>query len=226
MSEIYYAKEPLPIDFVNTIYAEKGTILDALTGAGSPTAWLLLHRGRFQPPLPAEHLATVDAQREECVRELRDAARRLLTAAAGGEPAHPWDVVLLNRVSGLTHSWPALSWPSDADPQVETVFSTDTVTRAQGELARGVIELIAVQRHLVALCRAPGCVLFFYRHHPRREWCSSGCGNRARVARHYRRHANGRGGDGGEEQRTDPPAKARADRRATTRDGDLAKARF
>ncbi|MEV8411642.1 CGNR zinc finger domain-containing protein, partial [Streptomyces niveus] len=28
---------------------------------------------------------------------------------------------------------------------------------------------------------------FFVRSHPRREWCSADCGNRARVARHYRR---------------------------------------
>nr|WP_083986585.1 CGNR zinc finger domain-containing protein [Frankia sp. EI5c] len=36
-------------------------------------------------------------------------------------------------------------------------------------------------------CAAPGCPLFFVKHHPRREWCSAACGNRARVARHYAR---------------------------------------
>jgi predicted RNA-binding Zn ribbon-like protein len=30
--------------------------------------------------------------------------------------------------------------------------------------------------------------LYFVKRHPRREWCSAGCGNRARVARHYHRH--------------------------------------
>jgi len=34
-------------------------------------------------------------------------------------------------------------------------------------------------------CYAPGCVLYFVRSHPRREWCSNACGNRARAARHY-----------------------------------------
>jgi predicted RNA-binding Zn ribbon-like protein len=34
-------------------------------------------------------------------------------------------------------------------------------------------------------CRAPGCVLYFAKTHPRREWCSVACGNRARAARHY-----------------------------------------
>ena len=37
-------------------------------------------------------------------------------------------------------------------------------------------------------CLAPGCVLYFIKDHPRREWCSNGCGNRARAARHYARH--------------------------------------
>jgi predicted RNA-binding Zn ribbon-like protein len=37
-------------------------------------------------------------------------------------------------------------------------------------------------------CLAPGCVLYFVKDHPRREWCSAGCGNRARAARHYARH--------------------------------------
>ncbi len=36
-------------------------------------------------------------------------------------------------------------------------------------------------------CLGPGCVLYFTRDHPRREWCSDACGNRARVARHYAR---------------------------------------
>jgi predicted RNA-binding Zn ribbon-like protein len=36
---------------------------------------------------------------------------------------------------------------------------------------------------------AHDCVLLFTATHPRRQWCSpSRCGNRARVARYYRRH--------------------------------------
>jgi predicted RNA-binding Zn ribbon-like protein len=30
-------------------------------------------------------------------------------------------------------------------------------------------------------------VLVFLKQHPRREWCSAACGNRARQAGHYRR---------------------------------------
>jgi predicted RNA-binding Zn ribbon-like protein len=37
-------------------------------------------------------------------------------------------------------------------------------------------------------CAHPDCVLQFIARNPRRRWCTaSGCGNRARVARHYLR---------------------------------------
>ncbi|MEU9839973.1 CGNR zinc finger domain-containing protein [Actinomadura sp. NPDC048032] len=40
-----------------------------------------------------------------------------------------------------------------------------------------------------AACEADDCVLLFLPAHPRRRWCSAArCGNRVRVARHYRRH--------------------------------------
>lgn len=48
------------------------------------------------------------------------------------------------------------------------------------------------ERSALRACQGPGCVLYFVRNHPRREWCSAGCGNRARVARHYQRHHAGR----------------------------------
>jgi len=37
-------------------------------------------------------------------------------------------------------------------------------------------------------CHGPRCFLYVTQDHPRRQWCSSACGNGARAARHYRRH--------------------------------------
>ena len=59
-------------------------------------------------------------------------------------------------------------------------------------LAGDAIELVTGPRRAdLRACGAPGCVLVFLKDHPRREWCSNACGNRARQARHYRR-AHGR----------------------------------
>jgi predicted RNA-binding Zn ribbon-like protein len=50
------------------------------------------------------------------------------------------------------------------------------------------IDLVAGDETPLRACYAPGCVLYFVQDHPRREWCSTACGNRVRAARHYRRH--------------------------------------
>jgi predicted RNA-binding Zn ribbon-like protein len=55
-------------------------------------------------------------------------------------------------------------------------------------LAADTIRLLTgPERDEIRACGAPGCVLVFLRRHPRREWCSAACGNRARQARHYAR---------------------------------------
>ena len=60
-------------------------------------------------------------------------------------------------------------------------------------LAADAIDLVTgPDRASVRVCGAPDCVLAFVKQHPRREWCSSACGNRVRQARHYRRHAQRR----------------------------------
>ncbi|ASD24031.1 hypothetical protein B7495_10930 [Cryobacterium sp. LW097] len=46
-------------------------------------------------------------------------------------------------------------------------------------------QLLSANPALLRACHAPGCVLYFTKTHPRREWCSVACGNRARAARHY-----------------------------------------
>ena len=70
----------------------------------------------------------------------------------------------------------------------------DPALAAVAAIAEEAVALFAgPDRLLLRACRAPGCVLYFVRNHPRREWCSDGCGNRARVARHYHRHHGGSG---------------------------------
>ncbi|MGW1043602.1 CGNR zinc finger domain-containing protein, partial [Streptomyces sp. NPDC002547] len=69
--------------------------------------------------------------------------------------------------------------------------------RGPGTAADHAVQLLAHQavqlfagpdRDRLRPCLAPNCLLFFVKNHARREWCSPTCGNRMRVARHYRRH--------------------------------------
>jgi predicted RNA-binding Zn ribbon-like protein len=60
------------------------------------------------------------------------------------------------------------------------------VTAALAQVAEQAIELFGgPDASRLRACYAPGCVLYFIAAHPRREWCSVACGNRARAARHY-----------------------------------------
>ena len=67
--------------------------------------------------------------------------------------------------------------------------STSPVAAARAMIAVDAVALLAGDPESGPLraCLAPGCVLYFVADHPRREWCSPACGNRARVARHYER---------------------------------------
>src|SRR3954468_4924424 len=77
---------------------------------------------------------------------------------------------------------------TDADVRVEQRSAADAVAQARARLAGSVIELVTGDRRAgVRACGGPGCVMFFEQTRQRRVWCSAGCGNRARVARHYER---------------------------------------
>ena len=127
---------------------------------------------------------------------LRDALRRLaalLTAddrpAAASATTDPrWAVAEVNAAATLAPTWPKLMLRGGTLDKEMTGIGTpgdQLLTR----IAREAIELFAgARRAELRACRAPGCVLYFVHDHPRREWCSSACGNRARVARHYGRH--------------------------------------
>ncbi|WP_440101770.1 CGNR zinc finger domain-containing protein [Streptosporangium sp. H16] len=49
--------------------------------------------------------------------------------------------------------------------------------------------LTGPRREDLRACTAPRCVRYFVKKHGRQEWCKPSCGNRARAARHYRRHS-------------------------------------
>ncbi|MGN9785543.1 CGNR zinc finger domain-containing protein [Nonomuraea sp. ZG12] len=72
-----------------------------------------------------------------------------------------------------------------AEPQVVVCTAGRPVAAVLAAIAEDAIILFGgPSRHKVYACQGPGCMLHFVRE-TRREWCSGGCGNRARAARHY-----------------------------------------
>jgi predicted RNA-binding Zn ribbon-like protein len=87
----------------------------------------------------------------------------------------------------------SLAWPDGAAPEASVrpvpEAAQDQVAVLVAVLARAAVEfLTGPRRERLRACAAPRCVRYFVKAHGRQEWCKPSCGNRARVARHYRRH--------------------------------------
>lgn len=194
--------EPLPVELMNTIWADRGGIHDALSTDAEALAWLRAVGPRLEEHAPGvtkwldSHRPTDldDAATE--LRRLRDALRRLTaettqdprTAAASAISDRDQALEVLNQVAAASPSWLAVDWPIGHAPESRLHFPQPAGSAIASMLAAEFIAMLASgnQPELRA-CLAPGCVLYFAKDHNRREWCSSACGNRARAARHYRR---------------------------------------
>ncbi|MFD4770566.1 CGNR zinc finger domain-containing protein [Streptomyces niveus] len=190
--------EPLPVELMNTIWADRDGVHDELTHPEGLAAWL---RG-VQPRLaPADgpslaRLSNPSADELRRFRQLRDALRRLAAVTTGdtrlaqdtGSDPLTTAVSAVNEACAYAPSWSALTWTGDGGPTRTDIADGALPARILSRAAEeGVRLFTGPGRAELRACHGPRCVLFFVRSHPRREWCSADCGNRARVARHYRR---------------------------------------
>jgi predicted RNA-binding Zn ribbon-like protein len=181
--------EPAPVRFMNTIWADTAGVHDDLTTPAALHDWLVTVCDRdgtaLEDPRPDE-LAEA--------KQLRDSLRRLAAFCTDDpRPAaqSPVDsvhdaVAAVNRA--VTHRPHAQLVMRDGRLHRDHPAPTAPTRLALAELAHASIDMLAGPTATkLRACHAPGCVRYFVRSHPRREWCSEACGNRARAARHYRR---------------------------------------
>lgn len=186
-------EEPLPVRLMSTVWADRYAVhdaLDALDAESDLGAWLV-QNGLVEPAAPTTAQA-------ESARDLRDALRALAaqaTADARDRAVSPLD---LSAAVGIVNDAIAAAPETERLRVVATGLVRDVVeeaapvTAALGRVARQGLALVTDDPTSLRACYAPGCVLYFVKNHPRREWCSLTCGNRARAARHYaRRTARG-----------------------------------
>jgi predicted RNA-binding Zn ribbon-like protein len=176
-------EEPLAVELHNTLYASAGERVDGLATEASGGAWLDALSDRLPPGGKGGW-----PRRAELVR-LRDPVREALhTVLDGGTPSRS-SLDVINRISAGAPRSPAARWrpaaPPLADANLHGASRAEVVLAA---FAADAIELLTgPRREALRACGAPGCVLIFLKDHPRRQWCSAACGNRARQARHYAR---------------------------------------
>lgn len=191
------------VELMNTLWADRDGVHDSLADQAEALAWMRALLPRL-PRLPSEADDWLRSARPDglgdvvdALRRLRDALRRLAAeatvdpraAAASPIASREAALAVLDRSCAAAPTWSTLRWRDGEEPTrvVQTKGTPGrAVVAAFAELGVG---LFADEpRPQLRACLAPGCVLYFAKEHARREWCSAGCGNRARVARHYRRH--------------------------------------
>ncbi|WP_433499694.1 CGNR zinc finger domain-containing protein [Sphaerimonospora sp. CA-214678] len=192
----------LALEFVSTLRMRRSGLADALADAAGMTAWGREHATALG--VDPDSFTATETLRAEVV-ELRQAVRALFARAVSPGPASTADADLLpafrpslelvNATAMAVPVTPRLDWPADDVPVVHVVPAVPAgeSERIRAALAASAMELLAgPYREKLRTCPAPRCVLYFVKEHPRQEWCSVTCGNRARAARHYRQHSGSR----------------------------------
>jgi predicted RNA-binding Zn ribbon-like protein len=199
--ELNLLGEPLPVELMNTVRSGESRIPEDLLAGGGAGAWMRAVQHRL-PTTMDDGVSTLRndsgvSPADGRLRDLRDALR-VLAADATRDPRYPTAskktrdsaVATLNRMSRTAPTWPELTWPPDRDPFRALASRTTSTELLVALVAHEAVELFTdPQRSRLRPCVSPGCHRYFLKHHSRREWCSSACGNRARVARHHRRHS-------------------------------------
>ena len=175
--------EPIvAVDLINTVAAPGSPVADDLLSADrGAQAWWRIERAR----VPSEDLPDIRA-----LRRLRSALRDMIEALVDGCP------VRLAAVSDLN------SFMQSA-PASTRLQLTGTGLRAETQwhqeyggnprlafIAAQAAEFLSDPSKVSRLrrCANPVCSMIFIAVNPRRSWCAPAvCGNRVRVARHYRR---------------------------------------
>jgi predicted RNA-binding Zn ribbon-like protein len=181
--------EPAPVRLMNTIWADTAGVHDELADVGALQDWLAA-------VTEYDGTRTGKPSRDELddALLLRDSLRRLAAhSTADLRPNAQSPVTEVDDAIGAVNKLLA-DRPSTEltviDGRLRAVTKQHALPArsALADLGREAIELLTGPTAVnLRACNAPGCVLYFVKSHPRREWCSETCGNRARAARHYRR---------------------------------------
>lgn len=180
-------EEPVPVRLMSTIWADADGVHDDLAAPADVDAWL-----------EAVGISTGEAHAGDAelaaAIALRDAVRRLAAYLTGDDRQIAASAMtgigeataVLNHA--VRHSATPMLANRDGRLRIVPDDSVSAVSAGLAQVAGACVQLFGSdEAHKLRACYAPGCVLYFVKSHPRREWCSVACGNRARAARHYQK---------------------------------------
>jgi predicted RNA-binding Zn ribbon-like protein len=176
--------ESEPVRLMSTIWADTAGVHDDLLAPPDLDAWL--------DAIGADRAGAeaTDSQLTHA-RALRDAVRRLAAEVTQDtRDAAMSPVGVQQAVASVNASISRLPTPrleiNKGQLQRNPGDGESPISAALAHVAERSSQLLTGESATaLRACHAPGCVLYFVKSHPRREWCSVTCGNRARAARHY-----------------------------------------
>jgi predicted RNA-binding Zn ribbon-like protein len=178
--------ENLAIDLADTLVTVTTPPTDLITDQAASDRFWTLH-GDVLPEgwaLPA----AADTRR------LRDAIRTLLDAAQQRAVLDPAALETVNATSALARLSATVALRDGNAAFRERWHYDDAVDLALASAARSAIDVLTdpALRANLRRCASPTCSMLFVTGDARRRWCTPNiCGNRDRVARHYRRRRQG-----------------------------------
>ena len=175
--------ESLAVDLADTVVTTSDPPADLLADAGACERFWAFQSPRLPggwqvPSLPD-------------TRELRDAIRQLLDQTHAGARLDTSTLEVVNRASGRASTTLEAAQADSGLVRVCRWHTADPTALPLAAAARSAIEILtdASTAGRLRRCANPACSMLFVNGDTRRQWCTPNiCGNRARVARHYRRH--------------------------------------
>ena len=186
------------LDLVNTTPVLANGPVDLLASFGDLVDWLAeagLTSSLVSGKLKREKVSAADAQHAlDQVKTLREALRVVVIAIESGVAIPKPAMADVNRVLRAAAAYSEISWDAHEKRFVARWLPHEhsATSKVLVPLSRAIIRLLTERDlGLIRRCENPACVLHYYdtsKNHSRR-WCSMDfCGNRMKVAAHYRRH--------------------------------------
>lgn len=189
---LFLANQPC-LDFINTDLVMNGQPTDLLSSFQDLVGWLvqaglLTEKDAARIEGGGDHHAMETLKQAKAFRStMRNMAERL----AARKPVPQGALALINQLLRHRIGYAQVNRRNGMfERRYEAGF--EDANHVLGLLAEAASDLLCrCNLSLVKQCQNPACVLFFYdttKNHAR-HWCSMDlCGNRSKVAAHYRRH--------------------------------------
>ena len=183
------------LDFINTLIVQNGERVDLLESFSDVVMWL--EQTHLLDKEEAKKAERHWGNKPEGVRilsearEFRASLREMVERIAAGKSVPPAAIETINKMLRYRVVYRQVTRRAGT---FEQQFQADSqeADLLLGLLAESASDLLCTcDLSLIKQCQNPACILFFYdttKNHGR-HWCSmSACGNRLKVAAHYRRH--------------------------------------